>query len=306
MKSILITGGTGLIGSRLTKEIDKSEYQIYILTRKKISDKNGIKYIQWDPDNSILDISHVRNLYSIINLAGESIDGSRWTSRYKRKILESRVNSLKLLQSKVSQLSKLPESFVSASATGYYQENTSKPQNELDTPGENFLSKVVIDWEKEMEEFEKIGVRTVVLRIGLVLSRRGGVLKKLYPLFKFFLGVPIGSGKQIISWIHEKDMVDVIIKAVENTNFSGKFNVVAPERVTNTEFTKSLLKTLGRFSYPNFVKAPSFIIKLIFGEQSNLVLNGLNVSSEKLSAKYQFKFPALDTALGEIFKRNNL
>ena len=107
MKSILITGGTGLIGSRLIKEIDKSVYQIYILTRKKISDKNGIKYIQWDPDNSMLDISHVRNLYSIINLAGESIDGSRWTSRHKRKILESRVNSLKLLQSKVSQLSKL-------------------------------------------------------------------------------------------------------------------------------------------------------------------------------------------------------
>jgi len=306
MKSILITGGTGLIGSRLIKEIDKSVYQIYILTRKKISDKNGIKYIQWDPDNSMLDISHVRNLYSIINLAGESIDGSRWTSRYKRKILESRVNSLKLLQSKVSKLSKLPESFVSASATGYYQENTSKPQNELDLPGENFLSKVVIEWEKEMKKFDKIGVRTVVLRIGLVLSRRGGVLKKLYPLFKFFLGVPIGSGKQIISWIHEKDMVDVIIKAVENTNFSGKFNVVAPERVTNTEFTKSLLKTLGRFSYPNFVKAPSFVIKIIFGEQSKLVLNGLNVSSKKLSAKYQFKFPELDSALGEIFKRNNL
>jgi len=306
MKSILITGGTGLIGSRLIKEIDKSVYQIYILTRKKISDKNGIKYIQWDPDNSVLDISHVRNLYSIINLAGESIDGSRWTSRYKRKILESRVNSLKLLQSKVSKLSKLPESFVSASATGYYQENTSKPQNELDLPGENFLSKVVIEWEKEMKKFDKIGVRTVVLRIGLVLSRRGGVLKKLYPLFKFFLGVPIGSGKQIISWIHEKDMVDVIIKAVENTNFSGKFNVVAPERVTNTEFTKSLLKTLGRFSYPNFVKAPSFVIKIIFGEQSKLVLNGLNVSSKKLSAKYQFKFPELDSALGEIFKRNNL
>ena len=254
----------------------------------------------------MLDISHVRNLYSIINLAGESIDGSRWTSRHKRKILESRVNSLKLLQSKVSQLSKLPESFVSASATGYYQENTPKPQNELDLPGENFLSKVVIEWEKEMKKFDKIGVRTVVLRIGLVLSRRGGVLKKLYPLFKFFLGVPIGSGKQIISWIHEKDMVDVIIKAVENTNFSGKFNVVAPERVTNTEFTKSLLKTLGRFSYPNFVKAPSFVIKIIFGEQSKLVLNGLNVSSKKLSAKYQFKFPELDSALGEIFKRNNL
>ena len=306
MKSILITGGTGLIGSRLIKEIDKSVYQIYILTRKKISDKNGIKYIQWDPDNSVLDISHVRNLYSIINLAGESIDGSRWTSRYKRKILESRVNSLKLLQSKVSKLSKLPESFVSASATGYYQENTPKPQKESDKPGENFLSKVVIEWEKEMKKFEKIGVRTVVLRIGLVLSRRGGVLKKLYPLFKFFLGVPIGSGKQIISWIHEKDMVDVIIKAVENTNFSGKFNVVAPERVTNTEFTKSLLKTLGRFSYPNFVKAPSFVIKIIFGEQSKLVLNGLNVSSKKLSAKYQFKFPELDSALGEIFKRNNL
>ena len=303
MKSILITGGTGLIGSKLLDSIDKSVYNVYVLTRKKSYKENGVNYINWDPENSVLDISHIKNLYSVINLAGESIDGSRWTSNYKRKILDSRVNSTRLLFNKVKEMKELPKSFISASATGFYEVNTDNPQAETDLPGNNFLSDVVQQWEKEILKFKGLGLRTTTFRIGLVLSKDGGVLKRLYPIFKFFLGVPIGSGKQMISWIHESDMIGLINMAIESNKLEGIYNAVAPEIITNTEFTKSLLKSLNRFSYPSIIKAPSFIVRILFGEQSDLVLNGLNISSEKImQSNYKFKFTKLSSALNAIYR----
>ena len=301
MKSILITGGTGLIGSKLLDSIDKSVYNVYVLTRKKSYKENGVNYINWDPENSVLDISQIKNLYSVINLAGESIDGSRWTSNYKRKILDSRVNSTRLLFNKVKEMKELPKSFISASATGFYEVNTDNPQAEIDLPGNNFLSDVVQQWEKEILKFKSLGLRTTTFRIGLVLSKDGGVLKRLYPIFKFFLGVPIGSGKQMISWIHESDMIGLINMAIESNKLEGIYNAVALEIITNTEFTKSLLKSLNRFSYPSIIKAPSFIVRILFGEQSDLVLNGLNISSEKImQSNYKFKFTKLSSALNAI------
>ena len=303
MKSILITGGTGLIGSKLLDSIDKSVYNVYVLTRKKSNKENGVNYINWDPENSVLDISQIKNLYSVINLAGESIDGSRWTSNYKRKILDSRVNSTRLLFNKVKEMKELPKSFISASATGFYEVNTDNPQAETDLPGNNFLSDVVQQWEKEILKFKSLGLRTTTFRIGLVLSKDGGVLKRLYPIFKFFLGVPIGSGKQMISWIHESDMIGLINMAIESNKLEGIYNAVAPEIITNTEFTKSLLKSLNRFSYPSIIKAPSFIVRILFGEQSDLVLNGLNISSEKImQSNYKFKFTKLSSALNAIYR----
>ena len=303
MKSILITGGTGLIGSKLLDSIDKSVYNVYVLTRKKSYKENGVNYINWDPENSVLDISQIKNLYSVINLAGESIDGSRWTSNYKRKILDSRVNSTRLLFNKVKEMKELPKSFISASATGFYEVNTDNPQAETDLPGNNFLSDVVQQWEKEILKFKDLGLRTTTFRIGLVLSKDGGVLKRLYPIFKFFLGVPIGSGKQMISWIHESDMIGLINMAIESNKLEGIYNAVAPEIITNTEFTKSLLKSLNRFSYPSIIKAPSFIVRILFGEQSDLVLNGLNISSEKImQSNYKFKFTKLSSALNAIYR----
>ena len=303
MKSILITGGTGLIGSKLLDSIDKSVYNVYVLTRKKSYKENGVNYINWVPENSGLDISQIKNLFSVINLAGESIDGSRWTSNYKRKILDSRVNSTRLLFNKVKEMKELPKSFISASATGFYEVNTDNPQAETDLPGNNFLSDVVQQWEKEILKFKSLGLRTTTFRIGLVLSKDGGVLKRLYPIFKFFLGVPIGSGKQMISWIHESDMIGLINMAIESNKLEGIYNAVAPEIITNTEFTKSLLKSLNRFSYPSIIKAPSFIVRILFGEQSDLVLNGLNISSEKImQSNYKFKFTKLSSALNAIYR----
>lgn len=302
MKSILISGGTGLIGSKLIESLNKSKYKIYVLTRKRSFIKNGVHYISWNPKNLELNISKIKNLYSIINLVGQPIDGWLWTKAYKKKLLNSRVDSTKLLFQKVKDLKLKPESFISASAIGYYDFDTLKPQDENDMPGKSFLSKVVQEWEKEISKFKSLKVRTTTLRIGLVFSRNGGILKKLYPLFKFFLGVPLGSGNQIMSWIHEDDMINIIIKVLENKNLKGTFNAVAPERTTNLVFTKSLLKVLNRFSYPEFIKVPSFFLRIILGEQSDLILNGLNVSSKKLiKENYKFKFPELMFALKSIY-----
>ena len=302
MKSILISGGTGLIGSKLIESLNKSKYKIYVLTRKRSFTKNGVHYISWNPKNLELNISKIKNLYSVINLVGQPIDGWLWTKAYKKKLLNSRVDSTKLLFQKVKDLKLKPESFISASAIGYYDFDTLKPQDENDVPGKSFLSEVVQEWEKEISKFKSLKVRTTTLRIGLVFSRNGGILKKLYPLFKFFLGVPLGSGNQIMSWIHEDDMINIIIKVLENKNLKGTFNAVAPERTTNLVFTKSLLKVLNRFSYPEFIKVPSIFLRITLGEQSDLILNGLNVSSKKLiKENYKFKFPELMFALKSIY-----
>ena len=240
MKTILITGGTGLIGRYLIKSLSKDSNTIYVLTRSESRFENNVNFINWDPDSQRLDLSNIPAVDYIINLAGASIDGSRWTNSYKRKILESRLNSTSLLFKEIKKLKQKPSLYIGASATGFYKKNTKVAQVEEDYKGSDFLSDVVAKWEKESNNFMKYGIRTVLLRIGLVLSKDGGVLKKLYPIFKLFLGVPIGSGRQTISWIHIKDLVDFILKSIGDNKISGAYNLTAPEVITKYKFTEEL------------------------------------------------------------------
>ena len=302
MKSILITGGTGLIGKSLIQSISKKEFVIYVLTRSSSRTHNNINYINWDPNEGKLNLSTIPRISYVINLAGASIDGSRWTVSYKNKILDSRVNSTKLLLDHIKTLKHKPEVYVGASASGYYKKNTKSKQIEEDKMGADFLSEVVEKWEKESMEFQKLGVRSVILRIGLVLSKEGGVLKKLYPIFKLFLGVPIGSGSQLISWIHINDMVNIIKSSIKDKKMQGVFNAVTPQVISNREFTKELASVLYRPLYPTFLNAPSFIVRLLFGEQSSLVLNGLNISSKKIiDSGFKFSFSNINKALKDIY-----
>ena len=302
MKSILITGGTGLIGKKLISKLKKKRYNIYVLTRRGSYIEDNVNYLEWDPKNSKLDIKGINNLFSIIHLAGESINGSRWTKSYKKKILDSRVDTTKLLFKTIKRLKLKPKSFISASATGYYRADTNSTQMESDPQGTGFLSGVVKKWEDEVLKFNNINVNTTVLRIGLVLSKEGGILKSLYPIFKLCLGVTVGTGKQVMSWIHEDDMINIIIKGVEDNKFKGIYNCVAPEKVSNQKFTIALAKTLGRFRYPKFFKVPSFVIRLLFGGQSVLILNGLNVSSKKIiNSNFKFKYSKLMPALRSLY-----
>ena len=303
MKTILITGGTGLIGRYLIKSLSKDSNTIYVLTRSESRFENNVNFINWDPDSQRLDLSNIPAVDYIINLAGASIDGSRWTNSYKRKILESRLNSTSLLFKEIKKLKQKPSLYIGASATGIYKKNTKVAQVEKDHKGSDFLSDVVTKWEKESNNFMKYGIRTVLLRIGLVLSKDGGVLKKLYPIFKLFLGVPIGSGRQIISWIHIKDLVGFIHKSVSDNKISGAYNLTAPEVITNYKFTEELASVWKRPIFPKIFKAPSLIVKLLFGEQSSLVLNGLNVSSNKIeSTSFKFSFTNIKSALKDIYR----
>ena len=303
MKTILITGGTGLIGRYLIKSLSKDSNAIYVLTRSESRFENNVNFINWDPDSQRLDLSNIPAVDYIINLAGASIDGSRWTNSYKRKILESRLNSTSLLFNEIRKLNQKPSIYIGASATGFYKKNTKVAQVEKDYKGSDFLSDVVVKWEKESNNFMKYGIRTVLLRIGLVLSKDGGVLKKLYPIFKLFLGVPIGSGRQTISWIHIKDLVDFIHKSIGDNKISGVYNLTAPEVITNYKFTEELALVWKRPVFPKIFKAPSLIVKLLFGEQSSLVLNGLNVSSNKIeSTSFKFSFTNIKSALKDIYR----
>ena len=303
MKTILITGGTGLIGRYLIKSLLKDSNTIYVLTRSESRFENNVNFINWDPDSQRLDLSNIPAVDYIINLAGASIDGSRWTNSYKRKILESRLNSTSLLFKEIKKLKQKPSLYIGASATGFYKKNTKVAQVEKDYKGSDFLSDVVEKWEKESNNFMKYGIRTVLLRIGLVLSKDGGVLKKLYPIFKLFLGVPIGSGRQTISWIHIKDLVDFIHKSIGDNKISGVYNLTAPEVITNYKFTEELALVWKRPVFPKIFKAPSLIVKLLFGDQSSLVLNGLNVSSNKIeSTTFKFSFTNIKSALKDIYR----
>ena len=303
MKSILITGGTGLIGTKLYKFLKEKHFNVIVLTRRESLSIENKDFVLWDPEKNILDTNKIENIDCVINLAGESIDGSRWTNRYKKRIMDSRVISTRFLFTKLKSLKNKPKVLVSASAVGCYHEDTLNEQDETSDLNHNFLGDVVKKWEFESRKFEDIGIKTSILRIGVVLSKEGGMLRKLYPLFLLGLGVPIGSGKQILSWVHIDDMVAIIFKCI-NENLSGIFNIVAPEKINNIGFTKLLSKRISFIRLPSFIKAPKFLVRIIFGEQSTLVLNGLNISSKKIEKTgYVFKFPTMDGALKNIYNK---
>ena len=303
MKSILITGGTGLIGTKLYKFLKEKHFNVLVLTRRESLSIENKDFVLWDPEKNILDTNKIENIDCVINLAGESIDGSRWTNKYKKRIMDSRVISTRFLFTKLKSLKNKPRVLVSASAVGCYHEDTLNEQDETSDLNHNFLGDVVKKWEFESRKFEDIGIKTSILRIGVVLSKEGGMLRKLYPLFLLGLGVPIGSGKQILSWVHIDDMVAIIFKCI-NENLSGIFNIVAPEKINNIGFTKLLSKRISFIRLPSFIKAPKFLVRIIFGEQSTLVLNGLNISSKKIEKTgYVFKFPTMDGALKNIYNK---
>ena len=304
MKSILITGGTGLIGKKLISQLDFDLYNIIVLTRRKSYIKEGIHFMNWDPDNNKLDLSKINELDTIINLVGESIDKKRWTKKQKLNIYNSRIKTTQLLFSKIKELEILPKHIISASATAIYKSNTKEPQNEDSVFEDDYLARVVKDWEEENIKFKFLGIRTVILRIGIVLSNHGGILKKLFPIFKLGLGVPLGSGNQIMSWIHIDDLVRMILFCQKHHNIRGFINAVSPIPVSNSYFTNCLSKKLGVIRYPSFVKAPAIIIKILFGEVANLIFNGKNVSSKKIeNLKFKFLYKNLDDVLIDFYSK---
>jgi uncharacterized protein len=298
MQKILITGGSGLIGKQLSKKLADKSYEIRILGRQKIQPDNfPYQYYSWDINQEIIDTKALENIDYVINLTGENISEKRWTKEQKLLIERSRVNSTKLLYKVCNENNTWPKAFISSSAIGYYGTfNSEKILTEESQAGNDFLAQVCEKWEKAANLFAEKGIRTVKIRTGVVLSKYGGAYDKISKLTRKGLAAAIGSGKQYIPWIHIDDIVNIFIKAIEDEHFEGVYNGIAPQHITNKEFTKAVIKSLNQsLILPNI---PSFILKATYGEMSDILLKGSRISSDKLlQANFQFEFPDLEQAL---------
>jgi hypothetical protein len=297
-KKILITGGTGLVGSQLTSLLQTNGFQVSCLSRSASSDDNDV--FEWDIPNQTIDARAFDDVTAIVHLAGASVADGRWTDERRKSIMDSRVNSTRLLHKYLSGLTNKPEVFVSASAIGIYGFDTEANLMQEDSPlGNDFLAEVVKAWEQEVDKIADLGIRVVKLRIGIVLAKDGGAYPKIAAPIKFGVGASLGSGRQFMSWVHIDDLCMMFHYAISSKNMTGSFNAVASNPVTNSEFTKVVAKELNR---PLFLpNVPSFVLKLALGEMSNIVLGGNKVSNRKIiNAGFNFQYDKLDIAIQEI------
>ena len=301
---VLITGASGLIGTELVKNYLMSRVNVNFLTtnKSKINQIQGAKGFFWNPSANFIDLNCFIDVDSIIHLSGASIS-KLWTTSYKKKILSSRIDSTKLLYNSLKKLknSHKVKNIVSASAIGIYPSDNHAVQTETTvTSQESFMQKVVLSWEKELIAFESLKIKSAKLRLGLVLTKKGGVLGPLkIPAF-FGLSTAFGDGQQGQSWIHIDDTVRMFTEAVEK-KWEGNFNAVSPNPVTQTKLIRALNKAMKRpFVLPPI---PKFLIKLIVGEMSHLILDSHWVSSEKVQNKgFKFYYPKINKAIESIFK----
>jgi len=299
---VLITGATGMIGQAIVKVLHDKDIPVNYLTtsKDKIESTEDFQGFYWNPTKGEIDLKCFENVQAIINLAGASI-AKRWTPQHKKKVLLSRTNSLQTLKKGLEQSgNKEVECMVSASAIGiypdsisdYFEESTSKVDD-------GFLGEVVSKWEAEAENFEELGMDVAKIRIGLVLSTEGGALPKMAMPVKNFVGAPIGSGDQWQSWIHIEDLAQMFVFAVEN-NLKGTYNGVAPNPVTNTKLTKELARILERPLWlPN---VPAFLLKVVLGEMSTLLLASQRVSSKKIEEEgFSFQYVNICQAFKSLY-----
>jgi len=299
METVLITGGTGLIGKHLVRKLKEKGFKVTLLTRTSIPDSVHTVYT-WDPDKNISNREAISNADYIIHLAGVGIGDKRWTKKRRELIINNRVRTGELLFNSVRESGDKLKAFISASGIGYYGAETSeKIFSENDKPSGDFIGEVCRQWEQSADRFQESGIRTVKLRTGIVLAQKGGALGRMTPTVKLGIGSALGSGNQYIPWIHIDDLCEIYIKAIMDQSMTGALNAVAPEHMTNKEFMRTLAKVLEKpFFFP---AVPSFVMKLLFGKMSEMVLNGSRVSADKIiSAGYSFKFPDLEYALMDL------
>ncbi|MEX2594060.1 MAG: TIGR01777 family oxidoreductase [Anditalea sp.] len=298
MKKILITGGSGLIGNKLTSYLEKKGFKVAWLSRKPKKKKQ--KSFGWDIKNQTIDQKALNWCDAVIHLAGAGIADKRWTDERKKEILESRTLSARLLYQNIQKCEQMPQTFISASGVNYYGFNSgSNLLDEQSSPGDDFLAETVIKWEEEVLKIQTLGIRTVVLRTGAVLDKKEGALAKM---MKPPIAAPLGSGNQYMSWIHINDLAMMYIHALTHEGISGIYNAVAPHPVLNKTFTKIAAKEKGKPFVG--IPVPSFVLKTVLGEMANIVTGGSKVSSAKIQESgFKFKFPFVEEALQDIYKK---
>lgn len=294
---ILIAGGSGFIGSRLKAMLGAEAYQVRVLTRAPKADHEYF----WDPYNGEIDSIALEDVDVVINLAGAGIADKRWTNRRKQELISSRIRSVQLLCREFRQMARAPKAFLSSSAIGIYGNSGEMLMKEESSPvDEGFMVQCCRLWESATDEVAELGIRTVIFRTGTVLGKEGGALAEVIKPLRFGLGAYFGDGEAWWSWIHRDDLCRFLIWAFENQSVEGVYNLVAPQAERGRAVVVATAKAMRRFAL--FLPAPAFVLRLIFGEMSAVILNSNRVSSEKLqNAGFHFKWPTLEGALNDIF-----
>lgn len=299
MEKVLITGGSGLVGSRITELLLKKGYEVAHLGRTP-KQKGKLVTYKWDYKENYIDLKAFEGVDYMMNLAGANVGDGRWTTSRKKEIYDSRVLSTQLLFDTIKDNNISIKKFISASAVGFYQDSE-KLMTEDMPAGEGFLAKVCNDWEEKAQLFEGINIPVVIVRIGIVLSSKGGFADEMAKPIKLGFGAALGNGKQMISWIHNDDLAAIFLKAIEDKKFRGIYNGVSPEPASNAAITKEMSKILKKPLWlPN---VPAFALKILFGEFSYELLVKHNISARKLVDEgFKFKYVELNNALTSVLK----
>lgn len=296
-QNVVLTGGTGFIGKKLTRLLLENGFSVSVLSRSVMENSEGISYYKWDVDAGTIDEQAILNADYVIHLAGENIGAKRWTVNRKKAILDSREKSTQLLFSCLHKHNKQLKAFVSASGVGIYGAITDEVICSETTPAaSDFLGTVCQKWESATNPIRDLGIRTVQIRTGLVLGKGDGVLQQLIPLFKYKLGSAIGSGKQYMPWIHIDDLCRIYLASMLNSEMQGPYNAAINDSTNNTIFSSALAKVFGYTIWlPN---VPAFVLQLVLGEMAQLVLKGRRINSEAIEKTgFQFQFTDLEKAL---------
>jgi uncharacterized protein (TIGR01777 family) len=302
MEQVLISGGSGLVGRHMTHRLQKSGYQVHILTRGSSGSDKGISYHHWDPANGTLEQGLIENADHVINLAGANLGAKRWNRAYKHLIYQSRVASTRLLASGIQQASNPPKSFVSASAINYYGIQRQELLNECSAPGSHFLSKVCADWEQEANQVDNGFTRVVIPRISTVFAPEEGAFPQMKAPVEWGAGAPLGPGKQRTPWIHIDDLVEMIYCLMSNDQAMGAYNAAAPDSTTNESLMRTIARELHKpFFLPN---VPYIMLKLMIGPFAEVLMTDLKLEVSRIQdCGFQFSFGDIQSAVSDLVNR---
>lgn len=304
MQTVLITGGTGMVGQALTSYLLNRGYQVIVLSRSvKKSSQQHLSYAVWDIEKQYIDSNALSTADIIVHLAGESVASKRWSVKRKQEIIDSRVKSGALLVKALKENNHKVKTLIAASAIGWYGPDTQSSLqngfNETDSFDNSYLGTTCQKWEESVQSVSALGIRLVTLRIGIVFNKMGGALAEFIKPAKFGMATILGTGNQIVSWIHQDDLCKMILFAAENQVMNGVYNAVAPNPINNKDLVNAIASKMHKFHFT--LKVPVFVLKMMLGEMSIEVLKSANVSSKKIqSAGFVFDYPNVKEALNQI------
>ena len=304
MHTVLITGGTGMVGTSLTQLLLSKGYQVIVLTRQpRVSNVPNLTYAVWDIDKGYIDPSAIHNADTIVHLAGAGVADKRWSKKRKQEIVDSRVLSGALLVKYLTENSHQVKTVVAASAIGWYGPDTAQSLIngfvETDPVDGAYLGATCKSWEESVKPIEALGIRLVTLRIGIVLNKKGGALAEFIKPAQFGMATIFGNGKQMVSWIHHHDLCKMMIHGIETASIKGVYNAVSPDPISNKDLIIAIAKKLRGFYLP--IPVPAFVLKIMLGEMSMEILKSAKVSSKKIQgAGFNFDYPTLHSALNDL------